>query len=498
MRQRIAVGATVPQALGEDDQLLPHRKGLLAPGRRRRGKKYLLPLALLVIVGLGLSYHLVDLSKRLYTKGRQPEESLVSNELNLNLPSVDEAEQNLPPAAQRGKEFLVKALQKAEEAREQAGDPRPSTEAKEALTVLAKHVSGGKTEDLIGQTIVLDNTRPLDESIRIGNVRRLTVTKFLGEGASKLLLEVLDEQTGDKFTLLIPFIVNIMQEEEEGSTGGAKELESPSQAFNRLSERTQWGIKCEERGIRRALGRTSAAQLASRRGIAVPLCTARISGIQDGLFSGNVFVSGSVQLMERLHGDLWGLVDAADNIPMDAKEYIASRLMLQLLHLQEVGLCHHDINLHICHMRSDGTFLVGDLGSSAPVGKPVDVMSETTPAYTDPRLIMDIINALKTGDDVKAHLSSDLWSYGAVIYELFTDQLPYGLMDVADDFQVLQQWVSNLIENGGSQDKLISEMKDAGVPDRWQNLLLRLLEVDRAKRITAKEVAAEFSDLFYQ
>lgn len=390
------------------------------------------------------------------------------------LPRVDEAETRLSPAPIRGKQFLASAIPQMEELDHSVSD----TEA-DVLAAVTEAVTTGATKDLIGASICMEKITPFDESIKpSATSRTFKVTNCLGQGASSVVLEVFDETTGEKFALRVSFVGRLKLSAEQ------------------IAQLGRNASKLREESVRKACGPTPAALVASQKGIFAPMYTGIISGISDVFVSGKFYVFNEAELMERLQGDLNKLVTKLWRIPPEAKEYIAHRLLLVVLHLQQAGVSHSDLRFDNCFMRTDGSFSVGDFGVSAPFGTKMHDLSRLAPAYAEPQLLVDFCRFLRSEESVRPDPGSDIWSLGALLYEMFTDgKLPYGMSEIHNDVAAVHARATELLLDDVSPSELVPEMQRAEVPQRWQELLVKLLEPQRRKRITAREIAGSFPDL---
>ncbi|CDJ64964.1 hypothetical protein, conserved [Eimeria necatrix] len=471
---------------------LPHLGRLR---RRRKRLKFGLAAFLVLLSGFGLAFNAFSIGRRIMrlvseTPFAGHESGQGSGEESTKLRNVDKEEGRLSPAAENGKKLLAEELAKLEAEKKEKGIGAPATAgARRSLKKLAAHLSGGKSTNILGQTVVLKEVTPFDESATRRFGRKLKVAKFLGEGTFTLVLEVKDEETGETYALRVPFGVS---EEKSNSSAEASEYETEL-----LEDDVENQVLAEEKGLRAILGKMPADKAAARMGLAVPLATAQLENMPNGLHSNGVFISDKVQLTERFIVHLEDFIDQVPTLPTDAKTYIAQRLLLQVLHLQERGFCHNDLKLDGCLMRADGSFLLGDLGSSSPAGVEIDSLAGTTPEYAEPEFFLNILKGERRAVPVISHAKGDMWSLGVIIYELFTKTLPYGLTEPANiDAAALGSYFGKLIEKDVSADILIPEMTKAHVPKRWQELLVKLLQVRRDKRISASEVAQEYADLW--
>ncbi|CDJ29678.1 Protein kinase domain-containing protein, related [Eimeria mitis] len=409
----------------------------------------------------------------------------------LGLPDMDGAEAAMPEAALRGKRFLASSVggEESDDEQEKEDEEEAAIEeegaADPAWAAVAKAVSHGEREKLIGASVSLTSIQPVDASLPSGaSERTLKITRVLGRGISSLVVEAIDEQTQEKFALRLQV------------------LEKLSLPLAETEKKMQTEVAGEMQCIRTAVEGVGAARAATKRGLAVPLYTATIAGAPALTTCGDLYVSSSVQLMERLHGSVQDIIQKLWRIPAEAKLYIARRLLLQVLHLQAAGISHNDIRLANCFMLPDGSFLLGDFGASAPFGCKMRELSRVPIAYAEPQLLVDLYRFLNfNGPSAVASATDDLWSLGIVLFELFADgKLPFGLAGLRNDFAAMQSFAEDLLKGEYDAEaalaKVSAELQKAQVPESWIQLICTLLEPRRSRRPSWAAVAESFPDLF--
>ena len=288
------------------------------------------------------------------------------------LPGIKELEANLSPEMEDGTQFLSILVEVLEE--DDPDAPSYGTlddEQKELAAALAEVVSGGATDKLIGLRIPLKDITPFDGPSADNEATGvLTVTRFLGSGASNIVLEVMDEVTEEVYALRV-------------YSQAARE---PKERLEAVAKAGRDALASEERSARMASGNTPTGLAATHKGIALPLCTPVIAGTYEVTLAGTLFIFNRVQLMDRLHGDLHGLMPILQRKYKDHKgvqHYIARRLLLEALHLQQAGVSHNDLKWSNLFMQSDGLFALGDFGSSSSFGEPMYTMTEIARKFRD-------------------------------------------------------------------------------------------------------------------
>ncbi|CDJ29696.1 uncharacterized protein EMH_0051880 [Eimeria mitis] len=89
-----------------------------------------------------------------------------------------------------------------------------------------------------------------------------------------------------------------------------------------------------------------------------------------------------------------------------------------------------------------------------------------------------------------------MWSLGVLLFQLYTgEDHPYGKVEGPDWAEQAESLSQQLLRDGTRSDILIPKLDAAEVPERWAELILRLLEPQRAHRIGAFQVIKEFPDL---
>ncbi|CDJ36585.1 LOW QUALITY PROTEIN: Protein kinase domain-containing protein, related [Eimeria mitis] len=393
------------------------------------------------------------------------------------LPMLDHFEKTLPPVVKRGDE--IAAFLANTGITEDADDQEPYE-----IQTVARTLSNGSSDTLIGMTMVLNNVKPLHWMEKNGPLSRIVrINKLLGRGTSAIVVEAEDTDTHELFAM------RIFRQAEEFAQG----YESDDSFVAEIRRE----LRLQEEGARQLCGVIPASMVASKKGISVPLYTADIAGAPEGVHVGGYFILGRVQLMERLYGAVVSLFTDAREVVIEAREYIARRLLQTVLKIQEAGLSHNDLKWDNMLLRPDGSFVIADLGSILPFGKPYRHLTLYTPEYREPQLAQPSCSEYGDGYTIP-QASSDMWSLGVLLYELFTDQrYPYGEIEAegTDTPEVmLAKW---LLEGNTRSDIMLPRLGAEKVPPRWMQLIVRLLEPKRTHRITAWGILEEFPELVH-
>ena len=138
-----------------------------------------------------------------------------------------------------------------------------------------------------------------------------------------------------------------------------------------------------------------------------------------------------------------------------------------LFYAHRMGFIHRDIKPDNIMFRKDGTPVVLDFGIARPIGASTKLtktgMSVGTPSYISPEQAK--------GERVDGR--SDIYSLGVVLYEMLTGRVPY---NAENTLGVILKHIEDPIP------RLPSGLK------KYQQLINRLMEKDRRKRIRSEDV----------
>ena len=166
----------------------------------------------------------------------------------------------------------------------------------------------------------------------------------------------------------------------------------------------------------------------------------------------------------------------------EQKEDIATQLLEGIGFLHKHKVVHRDLKpSNILIVRDGGNVipLITDFGLSKATGMGDNsVFSNSfgggTPRYSSPEQLQ--------GKDLR--LNTDLWSYGAILYELFTGQQLFSAGSGAANTAQADLEIYNKIVNGDVRSL-------RGMPETWRRVAERCLVVDPTKR--AKDAAELFA-----
>ena len=200
---------------------------------------------------------------------------------------------------------------------------------------------------------------------------------------------------------------------------------------------------------------------------------AHIHGLED---------SGGVRalVMELVEGDDLSQRIARGAIPLDEALPIAKQIAEALEAAHEQGIIHRDLKPANIKVRPDGAVKVLDFGlakAMEPVGASSASVSMsptiTTPAMTQAGMILGTA-AYMSPEQAKGRAvdkRSDLWAFGAVLFEMLTGQRTFGGEDVSDT-------LANVLKSEPDWTAL-----PANTPAPIRTLLRRCLEKDRKQRL---------------
>ena len=185
-------------------------------------------------------------------------------------------------------------------------------------------------------------------------------------------------------------------------------------------------------------------------------------------------------VMELVEGDDLSQRIARGAVPLDEALPIAKQIAEALEAAHEQGIIHRDLKPANIKVRTDGTVKVLDFGlakamESAPGSSPGMSMSPTitTPAMTQAGMILGTA-AYMSPEQAKGRVvdkGSDVWAFGAVLYEMLAGRRVFEGDDVSDTLaRILMKepdWT----------------ILPATVPPAVVNVLRRCLQKDRRQRI---------------
>jgi len=185
-------------------------------------------------------------------------------------------------------------------------------------------------------------------------------------------------------------------------------------------------------------------------------------------------------VMELVEGDDLSQRIARGAIPVDEALPISKQIAEALEAAHEQGIIHRDLKPANIKVRPDGTVKVLDFGLAKamepPAGSsPSMSMSPTitTPAMTQAGMILGTA-AYMSPEQAKgrdADKRSDIWAFGAVLYEMLTGRRPFDGEDISDT-------LANVLKIDPDWSLLPAE-----IPPAMRTLLQGCLAKDRRRRV---------------
>ncbi|CDI86212.1 hypothetical protein EPH_0068000 [Eimeria praecox] len=275
---------------------------------------------------------------------------------------------------------------------------------------------------------------------------------------------------------------------------------SDSKGFPMYSEdvfdREMWrAAEDEKNAALQACGCVPAELAASQKGMCIPVFTGEISGLDKIHSVGGTRIYGTVGLTVPVLGDLRFLRERIGELDEKARDYMAYRLLLMALKLEDSGVAHLQFDWNSLFLREDGSFLLGNFASAAPFGDEVTSIASGMTKHPEPRLMVDFS---ETGI-ARAKGKVNMWNLGILLFHLYTgNQDPYGPLRGGEWHKEAIMLSSRLVEDGVRSNVLIPELEASKVPRRWVELIVRLLEPTSSHRISGFQVVREFPDLINQ
>jgi eukaryotic-like serine/threonine-protein kinase len=201
-------------------------------------------------------------------------------------------------------------------------------------------------------------------------------------------------------------------------------------------------------------------------------------------------------VMELVEGETLAERIARGPIPVDEAMPIARQIAEALEAAHEQGIIHRDLKPANIKVRHDGTVKVLDFGlaklTESSIASPANPSAASlSPTITSPALMTGLGTLLGTAaymapEQAKgrpADKRSDIWAFGAVLYEMLTGRRAFGGEDVSDT-------LAHVLMKKPDWTAL-----PADTPAPVRTLLRRCLEKDRRRRIeSASDARLEIDD----
>lgn len=364
----------------------------------------------------------------------------------------------------RGKKALCSAANRSRE-RTQCFEGKQRV----LLATVALTLSDEGSRDLVGSSVVVNNVKSLYGDAPPGtSTVLLTIDGVVGFGTSSVYVSATTLQ-GKRFTLRIRVL---------DSEGGKYSREECRETVD--NENNAFSTVAFAQGAEKNL-----AILRKKCGLLIPLYKGMIEGVYVENVRGSFVIRGEVDFMPPIAGNLEQalprLAEAGDSAPY-ARSYIATRLLMQTLYLHQAGLSHNGLCWSNLFVDDSGEVFLSGMDAAASFGEPLSKAAKLDAVYGEPELRKDFKNFREGGSPVKANDKSDMWSLGALLYEVLTGR----------SFQ-------SLVVNGEfdetSRRTAAHELAHSGVRSAWKDLVLQLLELNREKRISAEGISYRLKDI---
>ncbi len=191
-----------------------------------------------------------------------------------------------------------------------------------------------------------------------------------------------------------------------------------------------------------------------------------------------------------MYGDLCTLIYHNDELPFfpfDIIMFYLSTLVIALDYIHSKGVIYRDLKPENIMLNEKGYMKIIDMGlakriryvneyinNGETIKQIIDEKTYTicgTPEYLSPEIILNI------GYDK----STDIWSLGVLLYELFTKKLPFS----GENNMTLL--FTNIVKTMRTDFVLPNNVKDIIKNENMENLLVRLLNGHKDKRIGVKD-----------
>ncbi|KAL8272710.1 hypothetical protein Esti_003346 [Eimeria stiedai] len=356
----------------------------------------------------------------------------------------------------------------------------PSLLAAEVMVVLARTLSDGQSDNIVGQRFELTEMSDLGSGSITPGLRPFEVVGYSSEDYDSVELEVKDLTTEQRYAMVVRLLPSV---ETMPLT-----LHAPPEAYP-LAEM----MHCTQ-GALQVIGSTPLNRVGTEKGIILPYVLGQIAHLPRIIQGVDFALLNVVEFKELVRCDLQSVVDFAQGLPTGWKAHLARGVLKTVLQLQHAGLSHNKLNANSFFVRRDGSVALTSFDASTPFGQALTPEILFAGLWTEPSLLAELEGVIKGAEPPRADPRSDMWSLGALLYEIMMDgELPYGLSDLGDCKSPLL-YVTQ-IPTHAVPESLHDDMNGKSINRRWQSLIRRLLEPDREKRITSEDIVVEFQDL---
>ncbi|KAL8452976.1 hypothetical protein Emag_002062 [Eimeria magna] len=392
------------------------------------------------------------------------------------LPASNKTKDQLPP------EGLGETRHRARSLLNDSGVKITPPDLSHAIKAVALVISGGKTTYLVGQTVRLTNIFPEFRSPPLPLSASFEITLSLG--INQNVLFVLADGIDVKGFYCLGFFVLAANSSLSPATIPA--------AFEAELKRP-WDV----------LSDAPMAAVGKGRGPSWSQYMADIDNAPLVTLVDDVFVFSRVLIIGGYSGNVGYVLSRHRSLPHNLREYLARRLMVLVLLLQQAGIEHDDFEMRHIFMRRGGSSILSMLSALSRFVEEVKrSFSSVSFPFSAPELLLATQKSRgetrlsRSEDAPPATAAADMWSLGAMLFFIFTGKfLAHGMTHFSDNLDGRDTDLAQLPEAQGQKDNLDLILKASEVPDRWRELILKLLRRGEKDRLSAEEVLVSFSDL---
>ncbi|KAL8449411.1 hypothetical protein Emed_003062 [Eimeria media] len=254
---------------------------------------------------------------------------------------------------------------------------------------------------------------------------------------------------------------------------------------------------------RHVLSNNTKAEAVKRRASSSSSYLARIDGVEAVTLVGDILVFNTVILFGDFSKNRGYVLSRHGSLPLNTRVYLARRLMVLFLLLQQTGIAHDFFDVRHISMSRGGSFILSILSAFSRFSEQV---KKTLLNGSSPFTAPEVLHATQKNTD-KTELSrlenastatkaADMWSLGAMLFYIFTGKfVTHDMTDCSEKVHRLESVSTQLAEVEEQQHDVDSILKASGVPVRWRELILKLLKIKEEDRISADRVLLSFPDL---
>ncbi|CDJ56749.1 hypothetical protein, conserved [Eimeria maxima] len=351
-------------------------------------------------------------------------------------------------------------------------DSLPTPQERDLAAAVAETLTMGRSSELVGLEVQLGNMMPLGRAVNpVSFIDPVRINRIVGSGVSSLYVEAYDEASGRFVTLRLHLAV------------ADDDRQLSIEVTNRWVE-----IAMETRALVLACGDDSVSCGTTTRGLLIADHVGALVTADPNHRDGRMTIFQRVEVYERLVSHLlplaFSLQYQRSPQALQAKAYIATRLVLQALHLHQAGVCHNGLSWRNLFINQQGTVLLGGLETLKQIGEALTRRDSLDPHYADPKLVADFFASFRQDMPAFTHEKNDMWSLGVLLFELFTGE------ELDSEFR------EGITTGAITQDELAERLQATGISSEWRTLVQGLLEPDREQRLSAEGAARIFRKIW--